>query len=182
MATTTTARLTADDLAALPDDGWRYDLVRGELERMPPDNFDHGQFDDNIRFPLSRFVRERNLGRVMGNVGFTLEIAPDTVLGPDVSFVRADRLPGRGGRAFPTLAPDLAVEVLSPSNTASEIARTLAIYYLAAGVGLVRVIDPASRSVADNTPTGAAVLAEGDLLDGGDVLPGFAIPVADLFA
>jgi Uma2 family endonuclease len=181
MATTTTARLTADDLAALPDDGWRYDLVRGDLVRMPPDTFDHGQFDDNIRFPLSRFVRDRNLGRVMGNVGFTLEIAPDTVLGPDVSFVRADRLPGRGGRAFPTLAPDLAVEVLSPSNTASDIARTLAID-LAAGVGLVWVIDPASRSVAVSTPTGAAVLAEGDVRDSGDVLPGFAIPVADLFA
>ena len=180
MATTTT-RLTAADLATLPDDGWRYELIRGELERMPPDNFDHGRYDDNIRFPLSRFVRERNLGRVMGNVGFTLEIAPDTVLGPDVSFVRADRLPDRGGRAFPTMAPDLAVEVLSPSNMAGEIARKLAIY-LAAGVGLVWVVDPASRSVAVYTPTSSAVLGEGDTLDGGDVLPGFAIPVADIFA
>jgi Uma2 family endonuclease len=177
----TTVRLTADDLATLPDDGWRYELIRGELERMAPDNLDHGQYGDNVQFPLSRFVRERNLGRVMGNVGFTLESDPDTVLGPDVSFVRGDRLPSRGGRAFPTMAPDLAVEVLSPSNTASEIARKLAIYR-AAGVDLVWVLDPESRSVSIYTPTGAALLTEGDTLDGGDVLPGFAIPVADLFA
>ncbi len=177
----TTFRLTADDLAALPDDGWRYALIRGELERMAPDNFDHGQYRDNIQVPLSVYVRRRRLGRVSANVGFTLESDPDTVLGPDVSFVRADRMPARGGSAFPTMAPDLAVEVLSPSNTASEMARKLAIY-LAAGVRLVWVVDPETRTVAVHSPAGATLLGEGDVLDGRDVIPGFSIPVADLFA
>ncbi|MBA3415656.1 MAG: Uma2 family endonuclease [Chloroflexia bacterium] len=177
----TSVRLTAADLAALPDDGWRYELIRGELQRMAPDNVDHGLYGDNIQFPLSRFVRQHRLGRVMGNVGFTLESDPDTVLGPDVSFVRADRLPARGGCAFPRIPPDLAVEVLSPSNSASEIGRKLAIY-LAAGVRLVWVIDSETRTVAVHSPAGVTLLGEGDTLDGGDVLPGFSIPVADLFA
>ena len=181
MAATTTIRLTADDLAALPDDGWRYALIRGELERMAPDNLDHGQYGDNVQVPLSIFARRNRLGRVVGNVGFTLETDPDTVLAPDVSFIRAERLPARGGPGFPRMAPDLTVEVLSPSNTASEMARSLAIY-LAAGVRLIWAIDSETRTVAVYTSTGAAVLGEGDTLEGGDVVPGFALPVADVFA
>jgi len=176
----TTVRLAADDLAALPDDGWRYELIRGELQRMAPDDIDHGQYGDNIQVPLSVYVRQHRLGRVMGNVGYTLESNPDTVLGPDVSFVRADRMPSRGGRPFPHLPPDLAVEVLSPSNGAGEIVRKVAIY-LAAGVRLVWVIDPEARTVDVYTPAGVRVVGEGDTLDAGDVVPGFAIPVADLF-
>lgn len=177
----TTVRMTADDLLTLPDDGWRYELIRGELQRMAPDNFDHGQFGDNVQYPLSMHVRRHRLGRVVGNVGFTLETDPDTVLAPDVSFIRTERLPARGGRGFPEMAPDLAVEVLSPSNTAGEIARKTALY-LANGVRVVWVIDPASRTVSVYSSAGAEVLGESDRLDGGDVVPGFAMQVADLFA
>ncbi|CAA9544253.1 MAG: hypothetical protein AVDCRST_MAG59-1127 [uncultured Thermomicrobiales bacterium] len=177
----TTVRLTADDLATLPDDGWRYELIRGELERMPPDNAGHGNVTQQLLLPLLPFVHSQRLGTVWVNVGFTLEHDPDTVLGPDVSFVRADRLPVDDRPAFPTMAPDLAVEILSPFNRAGEMARKLVIY-LAAGVPLVWFIDKRTRSVAVHTSTGAALLTEGDTLDGGDVLPGFAIPVADLFA
>ena len=177
----TTVHLTADDLATLPDNGWRYELIRGELERMPPDNIGHGETTENLLAPLLPFVRGQRLGRVLVNVGFIFEHEPDTVLAPDVSFVRADRLPAADEPAFPDMAPDLAVEILSPSNRAAEMARKLAVY-LAAGVRLVWFIDNRSRSVAVHGADGAArLLGEGDVLDGGDVLPGFAIPVAELF-
>jgi Uma2 family endonuclease len=103
------------------------------------------------------------------------------VLAPDIGFVRADRLPPRGerGPGVP-LVPDLAVEVLSPSNTATEIGRKVRIY-LDAGVRLVWVADPIDVSVTARTPDRSArVLPADDVLDGGEVLPGFAVRVGDL--
>lgn len=177
---TATTLLTAEDLARIPENKF-LELIRGELVEMAPDNVDHGQIGDNVQFPLSRWAREHRAGRVMSNAGFTFEMEPDTVLAPDISFLRADRVPPRGGPAYPAVVPDLAVEILSPSNTAAEIARKVAIY-LAAGVRLVWIVDPASRSVVVHAPGEARLLGAGDTLDGGDVLPGFAVPVADLFA
>lgn len=176
-------RFTPDDLLRMPDDGYQYELIEGELQRMAPDNFEHGGIGDNISTPLSSFVRGRALGRVVVNVGYTLADDPPTVLGPDVSFVRADRMPPPASRSgFVAMAPDLAVEILSPSNTAGEIARKIRIY-LAAGVRLVWIVDPESRTVAVHHPdrTGR-ILIEGETLDGEGVIPGFSLPVAEVFA
>jgi Uma2 family endonuclease len=183
MAATTATRLSPDDLLRMPDDGWRYELIDGELQRMAPDNMKHGRWGDNLAFPLSGHVRQHRLGRVYTNVGFTLFGEPATVLGPDISFVATDREPPIDEQSgFVAMAPDLAVEILSPSNSAGEIARKVRLY-LDAGVRLVWIADPLSRSVMVHYPdrTGR-MLVEGDTLSGEDVVPGFTLPVAEVFA
>ena len=147
----------------------------------------HGVIVANLLAALSPHVRQRRLGRTFGdNVGFQLDIpgeSMDTVRSPDVAFVRADRFPapGIGLRGWLRLAPDLAVEVLSPDNRPAEIEARVA-DYLAAGTRLLWIIDPHARTVARRTPTGPlATLAEGDTLDASDVVPDFAVPVAELF-
>jgi Uma2 family endonuclease len=124
-----------------------------------------------------------NLGMVLGSDGF-LRLSARYVRAPDVSFTNWDRLPNRKvpREPIPTLAPDLAVEVLSPSNTRREMTRKRKEYF-ESGVRLVWVIDPKARTVQVYTPPGDVTdLGPADTLTGGDVLPGFAVPVADLFA
>ena len=167
----------------LPDSAYKAELVRGELRLMPPPGGAHGVAASNLVFTLSLHVRRHGLGRVLGdNVGYELLRLPRTVRAPDGSFVRADRLPPAGiGPGLLKLAPDLAVEVLSPSESASELEEKLA-DYTAAGTPLVWVLDPRRRTVmvvAADAPV--RWLGEGDALDGGAVIPGFACPVAELF-
>lgn len=132
---------------------------------------------------LRRFVRPRKLGIVLGEGG-TLKILPHQVRIPDVCFLRWERFPG--GKLpkvpIPAVAPDLAVEVLSPGNTAAEMRRKLREYF-AAGTELVWHVDPSSRSVTVFTAPDQSTVLEGDaVLTGGDVLPGFALSLRDLFA
>ena len=132
---------------------------------------------------LDGFVRPRNLGIVSGEAG-TFELMPDLVRIPDVAFANWDRLPG--GRyptaPVPALAPNLAVEVLSRSNTPREMALKRRDYF-AAGVELVWDLDPTGRTVAVYTsPTAMRTLTAADTLDGGTVLPGFEVIVGDVFA
>jgi len=132
---------------------------------------------------LRRFVRERNLGIVLGEGG-TLRILPRQVRIPDVSFLSWERFPG--GKLpqtpIPAVAPDLAVEVLSEGNTEGEMRRKLQDYFTA-GVRLVWYVDPRTRTAAVYTsPKQSTVLGENDVLTGGDVLPGFELPLRELFA
>jgi Uma2 family endonuclease len=132
---------------------------------------------------LNAFVIPRNLGLVTGPAG-TIEIMPDLVRIPDVAFTSWDRLPGRRRPKLPVpaLVPNLAVEVLSKHNTASEMAAKRRDYF-AAGVRLVWEIDPAKRVAQVYTsPVQCATLTSGDILDGGGVLPGFVLPLQSLFA
>lgn len=132
---------------------------------------------------LNAFVRPRNLGVVTGPDG-TVELMAGLVRIPDVAYTRWDRLPGQRypDAPIPQLAPNLAVEVLSRSNTPGEMAAKRQDYF-AAGVELVWEIDPESRTVLVYTSTTQATrLAAGDTLDGGSVLPGFALPLQNLFA
>jgi Uma2 family endonuclease len=181
---------TAEELARLPDDGWVYELVEGRLVRMPPAGFDHGDIEFGLGGALRAFVEAAKLGRVVGGeAGFRLSRPgePDTVLGADVAFVRAERLPPRGSderRGFPRLAPDLVVEVASPDQHRAEMAAK-ARTWLAAGVRLLWVVWPASRQVDLWRPGGeapTATLGPGDSLDGLEVVPGFRYPLAQLFA
>ncbi|SRR5579883_2235348 len=131
---------------------------------------------------LRGFVRPRNLGLVAGEGGM-MRLAPGLVRIPDVSFISWDHIPGRRmpTEPIPDLYPDLAVEVLSTSNTAAEMLRKCREYF-AAGARLVWLIDPVARTVAVYTaPERWTVLDESQTLDGGDVLPGFILPLRDLF-
>ena len=178
----TTSVTDAAELSELPDDGYRYELIRGELIRMSSTGFEHLDIVGLLIYLLRSFVMPRDLGVVGGEGGFVLERDPETVLAPDVMFVRNDLPPPKEEWAgFLDLAPDLAVEVLSPADRAGHVNDKVLIY-LEAGVQLVWIVDPGRRIVTVWEPDRTArVLAEGDELDGGEVLPGFRLPVAELF-
>lgn len=177
--------LTADDLEALSAatvDGTRYELVRGELRTMPPVNYEHAQITARLVRELGIHADANQLGDVLaGDPGFTLERSPDTVRAPDVAFFTAARVPHpRPTRGFPELVPDLAAEVVSPSQTAAEIEEKIQMW-LEAGVRLVLVLYPSRRSITLRSGVEARVLSEHDTLELGDLLPGFACRVGDLF-
>lgn len=173
----------AEDLYQLPDNA-RVELIRGELIEMLPASFDHAWISQRIGRALGNFA-EPDLGAVLGSsAGFILERDPDTFLEPDVSFVRAERIPSDALRKrFPELAPDLVVEVLSPSERMVDVAKKVEIY-LATGVQVVWVVDPQRKIVRVHTSGRTARVLRasvGDILDGGEVLPGFALPLTDIF-
>ena len=131
---------------------------------------------------LGNFLDQHNLGIVAGEAGM-LRLAPGLVRIPDVSFVSWSRLPNRRvpREPIPDLVPDLAVEVLSPSNTEAEMRRKLHEYFTA-GARQVWLLDPQARTMAVYTSPDATVLVrEAETLDGGEVLPGFALPLRELF-
>ncbi|HUF90543.1 MAG TPA: Uma2 family endonuclease [Gemmatimonadota bacterium] len=174
--------LTLAEFERLPDEpGCRMELVRGRVVREPPAGFDHSEIAQRIALMLGRFVRETSAGTVVGaDCGFVLFDEPPTVRAPDAAFVSQKRL-GFDPKGFAPLAPDLAVEVLSPSNTMSEIHEKV-LDYLDAGSRLVWVVDPGPRTVTVYRSRDAIrLLTENDELDGADVLPGFRVKVSDLF-
>ena len=175
--------LTSDDLWRIVADGSRYELSDGELVPMTPVGMDHGAIVINLGAKLSGYVRQGNLGLVCAEVGFRLRQNPDVTRAPDLAFVAKARLPKDGvPRKFADFPPDLAVEVLSPEDTASEIQKKVE-EYLSAGVPLVWVVDPANRKVTVyRSLQDIKILTADQELDGGEVIPGFRIKVADIFA
>ncbi len=175
---------TADDLIKLPENGARYELVEGQLRTMTPTGGPYGATIINLVLALGPFIEERGLGRLFSeSTGFLLKRNPDTVRCPDIGFVRAARLPPDGiPPGFIPFAPDLAVEVVSPSDTIYEVDEKVT-EYLRAGACAVWVANPSSRTVTVHEPVGAArILLEQDALDGGDVLPGFQYLIRKMFA
>jgi len=174
---------TLDDLLAMPDDGRRHELLRGEVIASPPPGFVHGKSSSRFNAILVRYADESGQGVVVAETGFLLHRDPDTVLGPDVAFIQADRLPADAEQTtYLELAPDLVVEVVSPSNSLAEM-HDKVLTYLEAGVRLVLVLEPKRRTVTLHMPDRTSrTLVVGEVLNGGDVLPGFSVPVADLFA
>ncbi|HEV8061926.1 MAG TPA: Uma2 family endonuclease [Gemmataceae bacterium] len=120
---TRTETVTADGLLQMPNDGLRRELIAGELREMTPSGFEHGCVTMNFSVPLGSFVKENDLGVVSAaETGFLLATNPDTVRAPDVAFVARERLePVRKLAGFFPGAPDLAVEVISPGDTYSEV-------------------------------------------------------------
>jgi Uma2 family endonuclease len=178
-----TQLMTADDLWRLPQDGQRHELVRGELRTMPPAGFDHGAKVVNLTLPLAQHVRAQQLGVVVGaETEFVLARDPDTVRAPDIAFVRQERIPAAGNpRGFWDGAPDLAVEVVSPGDTFSEVEEKVE-DWLAAGTRMVWVVNPRRRSVTVyRSRTAIAILTPDDVLDGQDVVPGFGCRVGEVF-
>ena len=180
--TTQTKLITADELIQMPDDGCRYELVRGELIQMAPPGLVHGRFTLRVARHLADYVEVEGLGAVYAETGFRLAFEPDTVRAPDASFISRERLDeiGETDGYWPG-APDLVVEVISPNDRYTEVEAKVA-EWLAAGARMVIVVNPRRRSVrVHRSPTDVDDLVEGDSIEGGDVVPGWSMPVSGLF-
>ena len=178
-----TRQITVEEFEAMSLDG-RWELIDGELVEMASSADRPSSVGATITGMLWSFVRAHRLGRVYNaEGGFVLFSHRNVVLAPDVAFVRAERAPqGEARNHFARLAPDRAVEVLSPSDRTTEILVKVQMYQ-ESGVPLVWVVDPDLETVtviAQGNPT--IVLGSGDDLTGGDVLPGFYVSVAEIFA
>jgi Uma2 family endonuclease len=170
--------LTVEQFEQLPDDGTRHELDEGELIVMPSPFGQHGQIQGEMCSILRNFIRPRSLGLIFVETGFRL--SHDTVRGPDVSFIRAERASGLDLKKRFECAPDLAIEIISPSETATEIAHKVR-QYLQAG-SAVWVVYPDDRTVhVFETSKNARVLEADDLLEAPTLLPGFSIRVSELF-
>lgn len=182
MSTVIKEGMTAAELEQLPDDGFRYELVNGELRQMPPTGGEHGDRAMRLSAPLAVHVYQNDLGIVLAaETGFKID--DFNVRAPDCAFVSNDRLKLQGlPRGFFPFAPDLAVEVISPGDTKAEV-KEKAEWWLAVGTRLVWVVDPKRQTVtAYHAASGKTTIYKlGDTLDGLDVVPGFALPVADIF-
>lgn len=173
---------TAEELLTLDDDG-RYELVAGEpRERVNP-NFAHFKLTGRLDREVGGFVDQRGLGAFGPELSILFATNPDTVLIPDLAFVRTERIPPEDQQTgLALLVPDLVIEVLSSSNKAVEMDEKIQIY-LRAGVSLVWIVNPKRRSVTIYAADGTVrSVLPGGSLDGGDVLPGFALPVDRIFA
>lgn len=184
MSTAAARRLTPDDLLRLPDDGKVYELIDGELKEKPVSKESSRIGVRFARF-LDVFCDAHNAGWVYGpDSGFRcFPDDPGRVRKPDVAFVSVARMPVETyeDEGFCTTAPDLVVEVVSPNDLASEVEEKRD-EWLAAGVRTVWIVHPETRTVHAHTSAGGyAFLREADTLTAPDLLPGFAVPVADLF-
>jgi Uma2 family endonuclease len=175
--------VTAEELLRMPDDGYRYELVRGELRKMAPAGHLHGRIAINVTTPLDRHVRAHTLGTVYAaQTGFKLASNPDVVRAPDVAFIRRERVEEVGDvEGYWPGAPDLAVEVISPSDTYAEVQEKV-FDWIEAGTQMVILVMPRQRTVTVyRSLADIIMLTEHDTLDGGDVVPGWKIPVRELF-
>ena len=171
--TTDTRLYTAEELLGMPYDGFRYELVQGELIQMAPAGSQHGRIAFKVAFDLETTVRTHDLGVVYAaETGFKLASNPDTVRAPDVAFVRKDRVQAVGDIVgYWPGAPDLAVEVLSPSDNFSEVEGKV-FEWLTAGTQLVLVVNPKKRSItAYRSRSNIRAYTEDETIDAGDVVP-----------
>jgi Uma2 family endonuclease len=184
--TTTRTLMTEDELLRMPDDGFRYELIEGELRQMSPTGYDHGRCTVNLSTLLAAHVQKHKLGDVLAaETGFVIARTKDgraTVRAPDVAFVARGRVPADADTSkFLELAPDLVAETLSPSDTAVEVEEKIA-SWLAAGVRCALVVNPASRSVTVyRSLADISRLTDADELDLGEVIDGFRCRVSEIF-
>jgi Uma2 family endonuclease len=174
--------LTADELADMPDEPWRIELVKGRVAREPPTGYRHGDIGVRLIIRLGGFVEAHRLGRVVNaDTGFLLFRNPDTVRAPDVAFVARDRPDVTNPEKFYPAHPDLAVEIASPGNTVRDMVAKM-LDYLEAGTRMAWMIDPNSRTVTVyRSCDEIRIVREDGVLDGADVVPGFTLKVAELF-
>jgi Uma2 family endonuclease len=184
-----TSILSADDLPAVLDPDLPHELWHGVLRVVMPASSAHGAAVSRLTVTLGQHVYADDLGELFSeSTGFLLERGPDTLLCPDVAFVAKGRLAAGGLRwSFSEIAPDLAVEVLSPGDRPAAVRAKVA-EYLRLGVRCVWIFDLAecrvqvhTRGEGPDCRIATAELGEGDVLDGRDILPGFRQPLAELF-
>ena len=180
---TTSHLITADELMRLPDDGHRYELLKGELLTMSPTSGKHGVVAMRLSRILANYIEDSDLGLTFAaETGFRLEHDPDTVLAPDFAFVSRDRISTLPDDGYVRLAPDLVVEVISPSQSDKEM-RLKAVLWISLGVKQVWLVQPKKRTVELFVKTDEHVLLrEKDELTGGELIPGFRIRVSEIFS
>jgi len=171
--------MTAEELLRLNLPDKRTELVRGVLVVREPAGYQHGQVAAELLVAIANHVTANRLGRVFAaETGFTLARNPDTVRAPDVAFISTARLPDPAPRGFAELAPDLAVEVLSPDDRPGEVLAKVG-NWLTAGARLVWVVDPVRVLARVYRADGSeSILDDADALRGEDVLPGFEYPLS----
>ena len=174
--------ITAEQFSQMSFPDARTELVDGEVIRVVPPGFDHADISASLIYELRHFVKEHGLGSVVSKLGFILKRNPDLVRAPDVAFIGNEGLKAHGRtRKFWPGPPDLAVEVLSPEDRASEVLRKVG-DYLEAGARLVWVVDPENqrlstyRSLHEVRSYGIS-----EEISGQDVLPGFSLKVSEIF-
>jgi Uma2 family endonuclease len=173
--------LLSEDMERVPEDGYVYELWKGELIRMSPGKIRHGADAGQLATELGAYLKAHPLGRLcVAEPGFRVGPA-HSVIAPDLAFIRNERLDLFPPDEFGPVSPDLAVEVLSPSNTGVRIKDKVAAY-LAGGARLVWVLNAKRSQIrvhrADRT---ASVLSAEDMLQGEALLPGFSVRVRELF-
>lgn len=176
----TTHLVTAQQFLEVSNSLERFELIEGELKRVMSPSPEHAFIVSNLARLLSSHALALRLGRVYAGDPFVLfGRNPDTVLGPDLAFVSVDRLPLDPG-ALMTIPPDLAVEVVSPGNSAGEMESKTGIY-LAAGVKAVWIVYPKERRVVVHSPDASPQVFDDSDEITSDILPGLSFPVAELF-
>jgi len=175
--------MTADELWNMRPDGMRHELVRGELRTMAPAGFEHGAVGMRLAIALGAYVEANELGVVvMAETGFTIERDPDTVLAPDIAFISNEQLPkGELPKKFWAGAPDLVVEVMSPSDRTPEVQEKIA-NWLLCGTRLAWVLNSSKRTLTvSRTGLADRILDINGTIDGEDVVPGFKLPMKKIF-
>ena len=173
--------ITADDLLAMSSKG-RYELTEGRLIEMSPPGSEHGLIVFSVSLVIGNYVKQKKLGKVFAaETGFRLSRKPDTVRAPDVAFVSSARLPKPLPKGYMDLAPDLVVEVVSPSDDADDMQLKIK-EWLDAGARMVCYVYPSSRQVVIyRSLRDVRVLTDADTLLGDDILPDFSLPVNEIF-
>ena len=174
--------ITAEEFMALPLEGpEQFELVRGEVRRMSTPGSRHGAICVEIASVLHAHAKPLDLGATFTQSGFKIRTDPDTVRAPDVGFVRRDRLPDGIPAQALELAPDLVVEVVSPSDKFASVQEKIA-EWLVAGVRVALLVDPTSETVTvHRSPTDVEVLHRGDVFSGTDVVPGWQLDIGQVF-
>jgi Uma2 family endonuclease len=177
------ALVTAEELWLSPTFNKRCELVRGEIIEMDPSGGEHGEIATTLAILLGTHIRNQHLGKAYGaETGFILGRSPDTVRGADFAFIAQARLPQAAPiKGFVPLAPDLAVEIVSPSDRTRDVSEKVR-EYLVAGTGMIWIIEPELWTVTVyRSLQNVRMLTAADTLSGEEVLPGFACQVAELF-
>jgi len=173
---------TGEEALALGDIG-PYELIEGRIVRMSPTQPQHGNYEYRLAKVLGDFVDRHGLGQVqVGEVGIYVRRNPDTVRAADVLFISNERLAKASPAGFLDVAPELVAEIVSPDDRWTEIRQKIR-EYLSAGVNVVLVFDPSERTIiVCRSPTDQRELTTADMLTLEDILPGFSVPVAELFS
>lgn len=174
--------MTAEEFGAMPDDGKRHDLVKGVVVEVSRPKPRHSVIQRRLAARIGDFVDDHDLGVVTTEGGYILARNPDTVRGPDVGFISKTRLPDPDLDEYIPMGPDLVVEIVLPNDTATEVNDKIKAYFRA-GSRLVWVVYPDAQEVYaySGSSTTVQIVGIDGTPDGADVLPGFTLPLREVF-